>query len=77
MTAGPLTPPDLADHFGLTRREGEITLLIDSGLGTADIARLLGLSRHTVRRHLERVFAKTQVHSRTALLARLRTVSSE
>ena len=56
----------------LTSREHEVVLLVAEGLTNADIARQLWISPGTVRRHLENVFAKLDVHTRTAAVARLR-----
>jgi len=56
----------------LTRREHEVVLLVAEGLTNAEIARELWISPGTVRRHLENVFAKLRVHTRTAAVARIR-----
>ena len=56
----------------LTRREHEVVLLVAEGLTNAQIAERLWISPGTVRRHLENVFAKLDVHTRTAAVARLR-----
>ncbi len=56
----------------LTRREHEVVLLVAEGLTNAEIARELWISPGTVRRHLENVFAKLRVHTRTAAAARIR-----
>ncbi len=56
----------------LTPREHEVVLLVAEGLTNADIARQLWISPGTVRRHLENVFAKLDVHTRTAAVARIR-----
>jgi DNA-binding CsgD family transcriptional regulator len=36
------------------------------GLGDAEIAKKLGLTRNTVRNHVARIYNKTGVHSRAA-----------
>ncbi|HEX7118603.1 MAG TPA: helix-turn-helix transcriptional regulator [Longimicrobiales bacterium] len=61
----------LRERFGLTRREAEIALLLAQGRKTADIARDLVISRHTVRRHTENVLRKLGVPSRAAVAARI------
>ncbi|MFE6778055.1 LuxR C-terminal-related transcriptional regulator [Streptomyces sp. NPDC057702] len=73
----PATPADLAvlvaEAYGLTSRELEITQLTARGMATAEIATTLFISPHTVRDHLKTVFAKAGVTSRGALVARLFT----
>jgi DNA-binding CsgD family transcriptional regulator len=56
----------------LTRREREILDLVAEGRTNAEIATVLWLAPGTVRRHLENVFRKLGVHTRTAAVARLR-----
>jgi DNA-binding CsgD family transcriptional regulator len=56
---------------GLTPREAEIVRLVGAGERNADIARSLGIALPTVKTHLEHVFAKLGVRSRTRLVARL------
>ena len=57
---------------GLTRREQEVVVLVAEGKTNAEIARQLWISPGTVRRHLENVYAKLGVHTRTAAAAFLR-----
>ncbi len=54
----------------LTRREHEILALVRTGMSNAEIASALSLARGTVRRHLQNVYAKLGVRSRTAAIAR-------
>ena len=61
-------------HSILTRREHEVVLLVAEGMTNAEIAGTLWISPGTVRRHLENVFAKLGVHTRTAAVARIRDV---
>ena len=55
---------------GLTDREAEILAWVARGKTNREIAGLLVLSPHTVRKHLEHAFKKLRVHTRTAAVAR-------
>jgi DNA-binding CsgD family transcriptional regulator len=44
---------------GLTRREAEILSMIARGMTNPDIANTLFVSAHTVKSHINRIFAKT------------------
>jgi RNA polymerase sigma factor (sigma-70 family) len=50
----------------LTAREREVLLLVADGLTNAEVAERLWISPGTVRRHLENVYAKLGVRTRTA-----------
>lgn len=50
-------------------RESEIVALIALGFEDKQIAAMLGISRRTVRTHLERLFDDLQIHSRAAAVA--------
>ncbi|TMR40449.1 helix-turn-helix transcriptional regulator [Actinomadura geliboluensis] len=63
--------PVIAEAYGLSARELEITQLVARGLATGDIAAELVISPHTVRDHVKAVFAKTGVTSRGELVAKL------
>ena len=56
---------------GLTPREYEVIHLVGEGKTNQEIARVLWLSPHTVRKHLENVYEKLEVTNRTAALAAL------
>ncbi|TML56360.1 MAG: response regulator transcription factor, partial [Actinobacteria bacterium] len=60
----------------LTRREREVMTHVSNGLTNAEIARVLVIEPSTVRKHLEHVFEKLGVGSRTAAVAKLRTQGS-
>ncbi|HEX4091401.1 MAG TPA: response regulator transcription factor, partial [Trebonia sp.] len=62
---GPAEPPT-APPDGLTHREVEILSLIARGLTNPEIAEHLFLSNHTVKTHLNRIFAKTGSRDRVA-----------
>jgi DNA-binding CsgD family transcriptional regulator len=56
----------------LTERESEILDLVAAGNTNAEIAEALWIAPGTVRKHLENVYEKLEVHSRTAAVAKLR-----
>jgi DNA-binding CsgD family transcriptional regulator len=55
---------------GLTSRERELVVLLRQGLTNQEIAERLVISTGTVRTHLENIFDKLGVHTRTAAVAR-------
>jgi DNA-binding NarL/FixJ family response regulator len=57
-----------ASH-GLTEREVEVLRLVAAGKGNREIAGELTISEHTVARHVQNIFAKLDVSSRTAATA--------
>jgi DNA-binding CsgD family transcriptional regulator len=56
----------------LTPREREILDLVADGKTNAEIAERLWVSRGIVRKHLDNVYAKLGVHTRTAAAAFVR-----
>lgn len=71
-TPMPLSDAALHERHGLTPREIEVARLLEVGHTDGRIAALLGVTIHTAQRHTERVLAKLDVHSRSAVGARLR-----
>jgi DNA-binding CsgD family transcriptional regulator len=55
---------------GLTPRESEILEWVARGKTNPEIAEILLIAPTTVRRHLENVYAKLDVHTRTAAVTR-------
>ena len=55
----------------LTPRERDVMGCVEDGLSNAEIARKLWIQPTTVRKHLENIFAKLGVRSRTAALSKL------
>jgi DNA-binding NarL/FixJ family response regulator len=64
--SGKAPPRNLPD--GLTQREAEILCLIARGKTNPDIAAELYLSAHTVKSHINRIFAKTGSADRAAAI---------
>jgi DNA-binding NarL/FixJ family response regulator len=63
---GPLTAASLARRLPITPREAEVLAHLAAGRTNEGIAEELTISRHTVIRHLEHIYAKLGVHTRTA-----------
>jgi len=53
-------------HKGMTPREAEVLGLISRGKTNREIATVLFISPHTVRKHIENIFEKLEVRTRTA-----------
>ena len=64
---GDARPPQ--DGHGLSPREVEVLRLVAAGHSNRDIAAALVISEHTVARHLQNIFRKLDVASRTAATA--------
>ncbi len=59
----------LMQEAGLTSREADVARLICDGLSDKEIAQRLGLSHHTVKDYLKRIYAKFRVHARAQLVS--------
>ncbi|QHE75593.1 response regulator transcription factor [Hydrogenophaga sp. PBL-H3] len=59
----------VAGAFGLTAREAEVLYWVVKGKINRDIGDILGASPATVKKHLERIYAKLGVETRTAAAA--------
>ena len=64
LTGGPPSADDLSD------RERDVLTHLAAGKTNKEIAEVLGISPHTVRRHVEHIFTKLGVTSRAAATAR-------
>ena len=60
--------PKLSETTLLTKREEEVARLVAAGLSNRQVAEKLGLSRHTVKNYLGRVFEELGVSNRTELV---------
>jgi DNA-binding CsgD family transcriptional regulator len=63
-----ITPPSL-ESLGLTRRQAEVLAWLAQGKANLEIATILAISPHTVARHVEAIFEKLDVQTRTAAAA--------
>ena len=63
--------PLIADAYGLTKREAEITQLVLRGLSTAEVSRQLHITPNTVRDHFKAIFDKVGVRSRRELVGQV------
>ena len=54
-----------------TKREKEIIKLLLQGKSSRSIAESLFISEHTVNKHVEHIFAKSNTHSRSQLILKL------
>lgn len=59
---------DRERYDGLTEREREVLRLIAQGMTSAEIARLLFLSPHTVQTHREHIMEKLDLHRKAELI---------
>ena len=63
LTLPPLGSPQ---RMGLTRREGEVLAWLARGKTNKDIGQILAISPRTVSKHLEHIYQKLGVKTRTA-----------
>lgn len=61
----------LIDSHGLTAREAQVMEWVTAGKTNRDIAVILDISPRTVTKHLERIFVKLGVETRTAAVGRV------
>ena len=68
--AVPRISEEAARQFGLTRREYEVLCRIAEGKSNAEIGEAIGAATRTVDKHVEHIFDKLAVKTRTAAVAR-------
>lgn len=61
----------ISERFGLSSREAEVLELLAKGRSLQAIADSLGVAYSTVKTHTDRIYSKTNVHSRQELIALL------
>jgi DNA-binding NarL/FixJ family response regulator len=81
-TLHPASPAQLAitpspQSEALTEREHEILVMANKGCSYEEVARMLGISIHTVRTHVKRSYAKLQVNSKTQAIYELRRMGKD
>lgn len=64
----------LCARLGLTRREVEVLTWVTDGKTNAEIGEILDTSSRTVQKHLEHIFEKLGVGTRTAAAAHARAL---
>jgi DNA-binding CsgD family transcriptional regulator len=67
----PMLSPQTLARLGLTRREAATLQWVGAGKTDRDIAALLACSPRTVHKHLQRVYTKLGVETRTAAVMRV------
>jgi DNA-binding NarL/FixJ family response regulator len=68
-SASVVQPRKLAETHGLTSRESEVLYWVALGKINRDIGEILGMSTRTVDKHLQHVFEKLNVETRTAAVS--------
>jgi DNA-binding CsgD family transcriptional regulator len=61
-----LTAQRLTHRLGLTARQAEVLNCLSGGKTDRDIAQILGMSPRTVNKHLERIYVKLGVETRSS-----------
>lgn len=64
-------------HNGLSPREIEVSLGIMRGLSNANIAKQLFIDEKTVKDHLQRIYAKIHIKTRTELISKMLGLDTE
>lgn len=70
------TPPDLLLGLGLTPREAEVLAWVAEGKTNRETGMILEMSTRTVQKHLERVFDKLGVETRTGAILKAWQIGS-
>lgn len=58
------------ESLGLARREAEVLFWVTQGKTNGEVGAILGMGDRTVQTHLERIYQKLDVHTRTAAIMR-------
>ena len=68
--ATPQAENELSGVFGLTRREGEVLYWVARGKSNAEIGATLFIAPGTVKKHLDHIYSKLGVRTRTEAAVR-------
>jgi DNA-binding NarL/FixJ family response regulator len=60
----PPLPPGVPEVKPLSEREKELLQLVAQGVSNSEAARMLGVSKATIRTHLEHIYRKLEVTNR-------------
>ncbi|HYV97436.1 MAG TPA: helix-turn-helix transcriptional regulator [Gemmatimonadaceae bacterium] len=69
----PVSRDELHAQYGITKREADVARQVANGRSNAEIARVLRVSVHTIRRHVEHVLVRLGVRRRTEVWSKLLT----
>ena len=69
-----LPSADALIDAGLTSRQAEVALALSGGGTNPELARRLGISLGTLRKHLERIYSTLDVDNRGAAIAAIRSL---
>ena len=64
------------ERLGLSQREAEVLLWVAQGKTNMEIGTIVGISPRTVQKHLEHIFLKLGVETRTAAAAKAHEIAS-
>jgi DNA-binding NarL/FixJ family response regulator len=70
-------PAEVSEATDLTVRERKVVSLIGEGLSNKAIARMLGISPHTVKSHVRNIMDKLALHSRLQIAAHMHRSADE
>jgi len=61
-----ITAAQMAKHFGLTPRQGEVLYWVTEGKSNEEIGLILGAKVRTIAKHVEQIFARISVGNRAS-----------
>jgi DNA-binding CsgD family transcriptional regulator len=67
----PLSEHYLREAYAMTRAEARVAVLLATGHGSGEIAKITGTTVNAVKFHLKAIYAKTGTHRQSELVARI------